>query len=63
MNSRHLVRTADEASFGVPPGYEAHTTGFGRWTVVGEDSGAVHTGFGIGVMEAGGSIAPHVHSF
>ena len=47
----------------MPPGYGAHTTGFGRWAVVGEDSGAAHTGFGIGVMEAGGSIAPHVHSF
>jgi quercetin dioxygenase-like cupin family protein len=57
------VRTAGEASFAVPPGYEEHTSGFSRWAVVGENAGAVHTGFGIGVMEPGGSIASHVHSF
>jgi quercetin dioxygenase-like cupin family protein len=63
VSSPHLVRTAGEASFAVPPGYADHTNGFRRWTVVGEDAGSVHTGFGIGVMDAGGAIAPHVHSF
>jgi quercetin dioxygenase-like cupin family protein len=34
-----------------------------RWTVVGEETPAVHTGFGICTLDGRGSIAPHVHSF
>lgn len=63
MSPAHIVRSQDDASYVVPPGYEAHTEGFRRWTVVDEAAGAVHTGFGIGAIEPGGSIAPHVHSF
>lgn len=63
MSPRHLVRRMDEATFVVPPGYEEHAAGFRRWTVVDEAAGAVHTGFGIGELEPGGSIATHVHSF
>jgi quercetin dioxygenase-like cupin family protein len=63
VSSRHLVRTANDASFAVPQGYEEHSAGFRRWVIVGEDAGSVHTGFGIGVMDPVGSIAAHVHSF
>lgn len=64
MSPRHVVRAGvHDATWVVPPGYEAHTEGFRRWTVVDEAAGAVSTGFGIGRMDPGGSIAPHVHSF
>ena len=63
MSPRHLVRTRDDATWVVPPGYEAHTKGFRRWPVVDEAAGAASTGFGIGEMEPGGSIDPHVHSY
>ena len=52
----HLVRTAADAFWGVPPVLEGHVQGFRRWTVVDEGAGAVHTGFGIGEMEPGGRL-------
>lgn len=63
MSPLHLVRPGGDAEFVVPPGYEAHSEGFARWSVVGEAAGAASTGFGIGRLEPGGRIAPHVHSF
>ncbi len=63
MSPAHLVGRGGDAEYIVPPGYEAHTTGFLRWPVVGEPIGAVNTGFGLGEMEPGGSIDPHVHSY
>ncbi|HEX6329842.1 MAG TPA: cupin domain-containing protein [Actinomycetota bacterium] len=63
MSPRHLVRRAGDADYPVPRGLEEHSERFGRWLVVDEAAGAVHTGFGIGRMEPGGSIAPHVHSY
>ena len=63
MSPRHIVRTARDASYVVPPSFEGHVEGFRRWTVVDEAAGSVHTGFGLGEMEPGGSIDPHVHSF
>ena len=63
MSTRHLVRSAADASWGVPPGLEGHVKGFRRWTVVDEGGGAVHTGFGIGEMEPDGRLDWHVHSY
>jgi quercetin dioxygenase-like cupin family protein len=63
VSPNHVVRTAGEATFVVPPGYEGRAEGFRRWTVVDGSVGAVHTGFGIGELEPGGSISAHVHSF
>jgi mannose-6-phosphate isomerase-like protein (cupin superfamily) len=62
--SRHVVARAAEADYRLPAGYAGTSAGFGRWSIVDETSpGAVHTGFGICRLEAGGSIAAHVHSF
>jgi len=58
MTSRHLVTRAAEASFVAGPG-----DGFRRWAMVGEDSPAVHTGFGLCTLEPGGSVPAHVHSY
>lgn len=38
-------------------------TGFRRWSVIGERTGAAHTGFGICELDPGGSFPAHVHSF
>jgi quercetin dioxygenase-like cupin family protein len=61
MASRHVVRRqaeADYRSLSIP------ATGLRRWPVVDESvPGAVHTGFGICELAAGGTVASHVHSF
>jgi quercetin dioxygenase-like cupin family protein len=61
--SRHIVRRAGEASFAVPPAFASRSKGFQRWTVVGEEGPAVHTGFALVSLEAGGFVGSHVHSY
>ncbi|HEX5626571.1 MAG TPA: cupin domain-containing protein, partial [Actinomycetota bacterium] len=63
MSPRHLVRTAGEATWGLPAALEGHVAGFRRWTVVDEAAGAVHTGFGVGEMDPGGRLDWHLHSY
>jgi quercetin dioxygenase-like cupin family protein len=63
MTSRHLVRRGGEAVAAVPDGWATHSRGFRRWSVVDEQAGAVHTGFGACELDPGGSVAAHVHSF
>ncbi len=63
MNRRHLVARAAEAGFVLPPPLVGHSEGFRRWTVVGEETGAVHTGFVISEFEPGGSVDAHVHAY
>ncbi|MFL6078080.1 MAG: cupin domain-containing protein [Mycobacteriales bacterium] len=57
--SRHLVRTAAEAARAAPPG----AAGFTEWEVVGEESGAAHTGFALCGLEPGGTVPARVQSF
>jgi quercetin dioxygenase-like cupin family protein len=59
----HLVRRAAEAAPTVPEELIGRSEGFGFWSVVDEDGGAVHTGFGISELGAGGRVAAHVHSY
>jgi quercetin dioxygenase-like cupin family protein len=61
--SAHVVRFAKEATWAVPPAYREHSEGFRRWTIVDEAAGSVHTGFGIGELDPGGRVEPHVHSY
>jgi quercetin dioxygenase-like cupin family protein len=61
--ARHIVRRGGEAQIAVPSHFARHSQGFGAWTVVGEETPAVHTGFAICTLAADGSIAPHVHSY
>ena len=63
MTSRFLVRRAGQAEPAVPDGWAGHSQGYRRWPVVDESTVAVHTGFGVCTLEAGGSVAAHVHSF
>lgn len=62
MEPRHLVCRADASSFQPPAGWAAGAEGHRRWGVIGEASGSPHTGFGICVLEPGGSVPGHVHS-
>ena len=61
--SRHIVRRGGESSFAVPPAFVDKSEGFRRWAVVGEDAPAVHTGFAMCTLDAGGWVAAHVHSY
>src|SRR5262245_56407346 len=63
MTSAHVVRTAAQADFATPQGWASGASGYQRWTTVGEDDGAVHTGFALCRLDPGGSIPTHVHSF
>ena len=63
MTERHLVARAAEAELVVPEAFARHHQGFGRWAVVGEATGAAHTGFGSCALEAGGRVDAHLHSF
>ena len=60
---RHVLHRGEEAQLLAPPQFVGRSEGFRRWTVVGEETPAVHTGFGICTLDARGSIGPHVHSF
>jgi quercetin dioxygenase-like cupin family protein len=62
MSARHIVRRAAEADLKVAE-WPAGSAGFRRWAAVGEDAGAVHTGFGICELDAGGTVPGSVRSF
>ena len=47
----------------LPGGWAATARGYAEAAVVGEADGAVHTGFAICALDAGGVLPPHVHSF
>jgi quercetin dioxygenase-like cupin family protein len=59
----HVVRPARTADFVRPSGWAAGATGYRRWTGVDEGDGAVHTGFGVCDLAAGGAVPTHLHSF
>lgn len=59
----HVVARAEDATWAVPVTYRDHSEGFRRWSIVGPDSDAVHTGFGVCELAPGGVIEWHVHSF
>ena len=63
MTGHHLVRPGGGARFAPPRGWAADASGYRRWDPIGEEAGAVHTGFGIGELGPGGEVLAHVHSF
>jgi mannose-6-phosphate isomerase-like protein (cupin superfamily) len=64
VSGGHLVRPADAVELVAPTtGWSGGATGYRRYTAVGEDDHAVHTGFVISELDPGGSIPWHVHSF
>lgn len=63
MTSRHLVRRAADAGYEAPAGWASAARDYREWAVVTEAAGAVHTGFSVCTLAAGGSVPAHVHSF
>ncbi|MEV6105558.1 cupin domain-containing protein [Streptomyces sp. NPDC051940] len=57
------VRRAADAVFAVPPGAPPGSHGLRRWQVVGEEDGAVHTGFGVCELAPDGVVGAHVHAY
>jgi quercetin dioxygenase-like cupin family protein len=61
---RHIVRHASESAYRTPSEFEGRSTGLQRWSMIDHETpGAVHTGFGVSELDAGGEIAAHLHSF
>ncbi|HEY6684465.1 MAG TPA: cupin domain-containing protein [Propionibacteriaceae bacterium] len=64
MSGGHLVRPAGALELAAPTtGWATAATDYRCGIAVGEDDHAVHTGFMISELGAGGSIPWHVHSF
>jgi mannose-6-phosphate isomerase-like protein (cupin superfamily) len=64
VSGGHLVRPAGALELVAPTtGWASAATGYRRGMAVGEDDHAVHTGFMISELDAGGEIPWHVHSF
>jgi quercetin dioxygenase-like cupin family protein len=62
--TRHLVLRAERAQYKTHVQLTGHSSGFSRWSIVDDTTpGAVHTGFGLSRLEAGGRIESHLHSF
>jgi len=53
----------DASKFAVPPGYEEHSQGYERLTLVDHSIGSVHTGVGICQLQPNGSVNSYVHAF
>ena len=63
MTTHHLVRRASELTWSVSPGPLTGSVGLEQWSVVDASTPAVHTGFGLGRLTAGGRVPSHVHSY
>jgi quercetin dioxygenase-like cupin family protein len=58
----HWVRSAAEIAPEPSPRYAGHAEGHGRDELVGRHVGAVHTGFALCTLAAGGHVDTHLHS-
>jgi len=64
VSGGYLVRPAGEIELVAPTtGWASSSTGYRRAMAVSEDDDAVHTGFVISALDAGGELPWHVHSF
>jgi quercetin dioxygenase-like cupin family protein len=59
----HYVSKIDDSSAQTPAAYARHSTGFRRATYVDRAAGSVHMGAGVCLLDRGGRIQPHLHSF
>jgi quercetin dioxygenase-like cupin family protein len=58
----HAVLPARAARYDIPS-WAVDSAGFSRWRAIGQPEGAVHTGFGLCVLQPGGAVPGHAHSF
>jgi len=59
----HHFGRFDSAALAAHPVYDGHGQGYRQAPLVDEKSGSVHTGLSIAELAAGGTLAPHVHSY
>src|SRR6185503_12451732 len=59
----HHFGRFDPAALAAHPVYDGHGQGYRQAPLVDEKSGSVHTGLSIAELAAGGTLAPHVHSY
>ncbi|HEY2602555.1 MAG TPA: cupin domain-containing protein [Thermoleophilaceae bacterium] len=58
----HVQKAADIELAGPAPAIADHVQGLRRATLVGRDTGSVHTGFALVGLEPGGWVGTHLHS-
>jgi quercetin dioxygenase-like cupin family protein len=63
MNTHHLVARGSSLAWAPPAGPLAGSPGLEGWSVLDATTAAVHTGFGLSRLSAGGSVPAHVHSY
>ena len=63
MTTHHLVRRAADAVWNPVAGPLSGSRGLQAWSVVDSSTAAVHTGFALGSLDAGGTMPTHVHSY
>ena len=63
MSTHHLVAHGSSLAWAPPAGPLAGSPGLEGWSVVDATTAAVHTGFGLSRLAAGGSVPAHVHSY
>jgi quercetin dioxygenase-like cupin family protein len=63
VTTHHLVRRAAEAEWNPIAGPLSGAKGLQVWSIVDSSTAAVHTGFAVARLEAGGSMPTHVHSY
>ena len=59
----HYARTAAEIAPTPSERYAGHAEGYARDELVGQHTGAVHTGFALAELAPNGHVDPHLHSF
>jgi quercetin dioxygenase-like cupin family protein len=59
----HYFGTLDDGAFVEPPRYAGHAAGYAESALVNHGSGSVHTGLNMSELAAGGTLAPHLHSY
>ena len=63
MTATSHVDRIDWTRASAPSGYDTHSKGFARQTLIDGDMGSTHMGFGACELEPGGHVSTHLHSF
>ena len=61
--AHHVVKKTDALDLVVPSHFKGRSSGYRGDLVVGEHTEAVHTGISISVLDSGGHVDTHLHSF
>ena len=61
--SAHVVKKSGDLDFGAVGGFDGRSSGYAADAVVHEDNGGVQMGFNLAVLQPGGHVDAHVHSY